>query len=161
MFSHVDLYGNEMMEKVAKDVCGLLTNFLFLRPHLSAIILSEKITKYCGGIGALIHHWYLDSKPDSAVTLEYDKDSRIALLRIVSGHKLSVSLSERYEIFATFTKCQDYQASAEHTLGCLGHSREDIYSNPFLLLDILRVFETLSHFVTLGKKSNNNNKTAL
>lgn len=85
------------------------------------------------------HHWYLGNRPVPALILACDRGSATALFRLSSGHLNCLSFCGNQKVFDICTKCHGQQASAEHILDCMGLFRDDIFSNPFLVLDFLRV----------------------
>ncbi|GFW61856.1 RNase H domain-containing protein [Trichonephila clavipes] len=85
------------------------------------------------------HHWYESKHPGSSFLLKCDRASQTAISRLKSGHIKSLFFCGGRKTFVLCTKCKTQQASPDHILGCLGLSREDVFSSPLLVLDFLRV----------------------
>ncbi|GFX27346.1 RNase H domain-containing protein [Trichonephila clavipes] len=47
------------------------------------------------------------------------------------------------KVFPTFIRCSACQASPEHTIDCLGYSKQDLYEEPVMVVDFLRVNEIM------------------
>ncbi|GFV08143.1 putative RNA-directed DNA polymerase from transposon BS [Trichonephila clavipes] len=111
--SHVDIFGNEQADRLAREGCRV-----------------EDSSS---------HHWYAAREPGSFLDLNCDRASKTAISRLASGHTKSLSFFEGRKSFKLCSKCKVQQASAEHILDCLGLSREDLYDSSLLVIDFLRV----------------------
>ncbi|GFX17340.1 probable RNA-directed DNA polymerase from transposon BS [Trichonephila clavipes] len=136
--SHVDIFGNEQADRLAREGCSLLTT------SSPAITYSEHQSKIYRQLSKQwkippSHHWYAAREPGSFLDLNCDRASKTAISRLASGHTKSLSFFEGRKTFKFCSKCKVQQASAEHILDCLGLSREDLYDSPLLVIDFLRV----------------------
>ncbi|GFY16475.1 putative RNA-directed DNA polymerase from transposon BS [Trichonephila clavipes] len=136
--SHVDIFGNEQADRLAREGCSLLTT------SSPAITYSEHQSKINRQISKEwnippSHHWYAAREPGSFLDLNCDRASKTAISRLASGHTKCLSFFEGRKTFKFCSKCKVQQASAEHILDCLGLSREDLYDSPLLVIDFLRV----------------------
>ncbi|GFW69756.1 putative RNA-directed DNA polymerase from transposon BS [Trichonephila clavipes] len=136
--SHVDIFGNEQADRLAREGCSLLTT------SSPAITYSEYQSKTNRQLSKKwkippSHHWYAAREPGSFLDLNCGRASKTAIYRLASGHTKSLSFFEGRKTFKFCSKCKVQQASAEHILDCLGLSREDLYDSPLLVINFLRV----------------------
>ncbi|GFV38982.1 RNase H domain-containing protein [Trichonephila clavipes] len=135
--SHVDIFGNEQADRLAREGCSLLTTS---SPAITYSEHQSKINRQLSKEWKIppSHHWYAAREPGSFLDLNCDRASKTAISRLASGHTKSLSFEGR-KTFKFCSKCKVQQASAEHILDCLGLSREDLYDSPLLVIDFLRV----------------------
>lgn len=136
--SHVDIHGNELADKLAREGCNQPI------PTSSTLTFQELYSRKKEQIMAdwrvpPTHHWYMGRKPGIALALDCDRSSSTALTRLASGHIKCLSFFEGSKRYDSCSKCGVHEASPRHILDCLGLSREDIYATPLLVLDFLRV----------------------
>ncbi|GFU77769.1 probable RNA-directed DNA polymerase from transposon BS [Trichonephila clavipes] len=136
--SHVDIFGNEQADRLAREGCSLLTTS---SPAITYSEHQSKINRQLSKQWKIppSHHWYAAREPGSFLDLNCDRASKTAISRLASGHTKSLSFFEGRKTFKFCSKCKVQQASAEHILDCLGLSREDLYDSPLLVIDFLRV----------------------
>ncbi|GFX75925.1 putative RNA-directed DNA polymerase from transposon BS [Trichonephila clavipes] len=136
--SHVDIFGNEQADRLAREGCSLLTTS---SPAITYSEHQSKINRQLSKEWKIppSHHWYAAREPGSFLDLNCDRASKTAISRLASGHTKSLSFFEGRKTFKFCSKCKVQQASAEHILDCLGLSREDLYDSPLLVIDFLRV----------------------
>ncbi|GFX07649.1 RNase H domain-containing protein [Trichonephila clavipes] len=136
--SHVDIFGNEQADRLARKGCSLLTTS---SPAITYSEHQSKINRQLSKEWKIppSHHWYAAREPGSFLDLNCDRASKTAISRLASGHTKSLSFFESRKTFKFCSKCKVQQASAEHILDCLGLSREDLYDSPLLVIDFLRV----------------------
>ncbi|GFX19280.1 probable RNA-directed DNA polymerase from transposon BS [Trichonephila clavipes] len=136
--SHVDIFGNEQADRLAREGCSLLTTS---SPAITYSEHQSKVNRQLSKEWKIppSHHWYAAREPGSFLDLNCDRASKTAISRLASGHTKSLSFFEGRKTFKFCSKCKVQQASAEHILDCLGLSREDLYDSPLLVIDFLRV----------------------
>ncbi|GFV65223.1 putative RNA-directed DNA polymerase from transposon BS [Trichonephila clavipes] len=136
--SHVDIFGNEQADLLAREGCSLLTTS---SPAITYSEHQSKINRQLSKEWKIppSHHWYVVREPGSFLDLNCDRASKTAISRLASGHTKSLSFLEGRKTFKFCSKYKVQQASAEHILDCLGLSREDLYDSPLLVIDYLRV----------------------
>ncbi|GFV05618.1 RNase H domain-containing protein [Trichonephila clavipes] len=140
--SHVDIFGNEQADRLAREGCSLLTTSspaITYSEHQSEI--NRQLSKEWKIPLSLSpsHHWYAARELGSFLDLNCDRASKTAISRLASGHTKSLSFFEGRKTFKFCSKCKVQQASAEHILDCLCLSREDLYDSPLLVVDFLRI----------------------
>ncbi|GFY33386.1 uncharacterized protein TNCV_1898381 [Trichonephila clavipes] len=79
------------------------------------------------------------------------------LTRFRSGHFQTLTFSDGNKVFPTCLRCSVSQASPEHILDCLGLSKQDLYEDPLMVLDFLRVNEIRLGLAWLDMEMSNNN----
>ncbi|GFY27229.1 probable RNA-directed DNA polymerase from transposon BS [Trichonephila clavipes] len=136
--SHVDIFGNEQTDRLAREGCSLLTTS---SPAITYSEHQSKVNRQLSKEWKIppSHHWYAAQGTGLFSDLNCDRASKTAISRLASGHTKSLSFFEGRKTFKFCSKCKVQQASAEHILGCLGLSREDLYDSPLLVIDFLRV----------------------
>ncbi|XP_021002430.2 uncharacterized protein [Parasteatoda tepidariorum] len=144
--SHVDIFGNEQADRLAKEGCSHLTS------SSSALTFSEYQSKIKSHLSKKwrippSHHWYAAKEPGSSLVHTGERASQTAISRLTSGHTNSLSYFKGRKTYAVCSKCEAQQASAEHYLDCLGLSKEDLYASPLLVIDFLRVNNKLLDLV--------------
>ncbi|GFU71009.1 RNase H domain-containing protein [Trichonephila clavipes] len=92
--SHVDIFGNEQADRLARESCSLLTT------SSPAITYSEHQSKINRQLSKewkipLSHHWYAAREPGSFLDLNCYRASKTAISRLASGHTKSLSPSLR------------------------------------------------------------------
>ncbi|GFW06589.1 uncharacterized protein TNCV_2189221 [Trichonephila clavipes] len=85
------------------------------------------------------HHRYEGNRPGLALALKCDRCSQTTLSRLASGYIKCLSFSANKKIFSIYARCQDHQASPKHVMRCTDLKSKDIYIDPLLVLDFLRV----------------------
>lgn len=136
--SHVDIFGNELADNLAKEGSGLSTTssseltYLELYSQKNSQIRNEWLVPPA-------HHWYKGSKPGLPLSLTCDRKSCTSLSRLASGHLRCLVFSGGNKSYPTCPKCHQHQASPAHILDCLGLRWEDIYSSPLQVIDFLGV----------------------
>ncbi|GFV06337.1 u3 small nucleolar RNA-associated protein 4 [Trichonephila clavipes] len=132
--SHVDIFGNEQADRLAREGCSLLTTS---SPAITYSEHQSKVNRQLSKEWKIppSHHWYAAREPGSFLDLNCDRASKTAISRLASGHTKSLSFFEGRKTFKFCSKCKVQQASAEHILDCLGLSREDLYDSPLLVID--------------------------
>ncbi|GFV49991.1 RNase H domain-containing protein [Trichonephila clavipes] len=63
-----------------------------------------------------------------------------------SGHLRTLTFRNGNKVFPTLVRFSASQASVEHILDCLGLSKQDIYEDPLMVLDLLRVKKIVDLF---------------
>ncbi|GBO14548.1 hypothetical protein AVEN_264268-1 [Araneus ventricosus] len=132
--SHVDIYGNEVADDLAKQGTA---EPLFSTPSLTfdEIYSIRKNKDLKTWRVPPSHDWYKRSNPGGFIGPACDR----ALSRFVSGHLRSCSFSHGNKVFPVCAKSGIASASPEHILSCLRLSRETFETDPLLALDFLRV----------------------
>ncbi|XP_071037921.1 zinc finger protein 271-like [Parasteatoda tepidariorum] len=144
--SHVDIFGNEQADRLAKEGCSHLTS------SSSALTFSEYQSKIKSHLSKKwrippSHHWYAAKEPGSSLVHVGDRASQTAISRLASGHTNSLSYFKGRKTYAVCSKCEAQQASAEHILDCLGLSKEDLYASPLLVIDFLRIKGSTTYWI--------------
>ncbi|GFV33745.1 putative RNA-directed DNA polymerase from transposon BS [Trichonephila clavipes] len=132
--SHVDIFGNEQADRLARESCSLLTTY---SPVITYSEHQSKINRQLSKEWKIppSHHWYAAREPGSFLDLNCDRASKTAISRLASRHTKSLSFFEGRKTFKFCSKCKVQQASAEYILDSLGLSREDLYDSPLLIID--------------------------
>ncbi|GFX28430.1 RNase H domain-containing protein [Trichonephila clavipes] len=112
--SHVELYGDEMVDKLAKEGCYLPTPSTAVLTYLELYSLKKSQTLAECRVSPT-HHWYVGNRARYGHSLQgCDRYSQITLSRFSSGHIKCLSFSANKIIFSICARCQDHQASPEH-----------------------------------------------
>ncbi|GFY16896.1 RNase H domain-containing protein [Trichonephila clavipes] len=85
------------------------------------------------------HRWYEAKQPGGSLFLQCNMKEQTILIRFRSGHLRTLTLRDGNKVFPTCVRCFACQISPEHILDCLGLSKQDLYEDPLLVLDFLRV----------------------
>ncbi|GFX52758.1 RNase H domain-containing protein [Trichonephila clavipes] len=125
--SHVELYGNEMVNKLAKEGCNLLTLSSSALIYLELYSL-KKILKIWWMPPT--HHRYVGNRPGLALALKCDRCSQTTLARLASDHIKYLSFSADKKLFSICARCQNHQASPEHIMRCMDLKSKELI--PFL-----------------------------
>ncbi|GFW69737.1 RNase H domain-containing protein [Trichonephila clavipes] len=96
--SHVDIFGNEQADRLAREGCSLLTT------SSPAITYSEYQSKTNRQLSKKwkippSHHWYAAREPGSFLDLNCGRASKTAIYRLASGHTKSLSFFEGRKTF--------------------------------------------------------------
>ncbi|GFU86681.1 RNase H domain-containing protein [Trichonephila clavipes] len=89
------------------------------------------------------HHWYEAKLPGGSLSLQCNMQEQTILTRFRSGHLRTLTFKDENKVFLTCVRCSPCHASPEHILDCLGLSKQDIYEDPLMVLDFLRVNEIM------------------
>ncbi|GBN56025.1 hypothetical protein AVEN_32044-1 [Araneus ventricosus] len=79
-----------------------------------------------------VHHWYQGSRPGGCLSIDCNRRDQTTLTRFLSGHIRSLTCSGNSKCFEICPKCTAEQATPDHIPACLGHSKQDLVSNPLL-----------------------------
>ncbi|GFX89067.1 RNase H domain-containing protein [Trichonephila clavipes] len=111
---YVNIAGNEIADALAK--------YGIAQPTMNSapLICSE------------LHSIYINNRQEQTI-----------LTRFWSGHLQTLTFKDVKKVFPTCVRCSACQASPEHILDCLGLSKQDLYEDPLMILDILRVNEIM------------------
>lgn len=136
--SHVDIHGNETADLLAKEGSSEPLN------TSDSLTYSEIFSRAISSDSASwnippAHHWYQGKRPGEALSLQCCRSDQTAITRFKSGHIRSLCYTNGKKTFPICAKCSSEQAAPDHILDCLGLSRLDLYSNPIMVLDFLRV----------------------
>ncbi|GFX19829.1 RNase H domain-containing protein [Trichonephila clavipes] len=115
--SHVNIFGNEQVDLLAKEVCNAsppISSTLTLSKHQSRV-QSEILKKWRNPPN---HNWYESKHPGSSFLLKCGRASQIAISRQKSGH--IKSLLWRQEDFCSLHQVQDSASLSKSHLGQLG-----------------------------------------
>lgn len=137
--SHVDLEGNETADTLAKAGACETTEPLAPLTFLEFFSRVKSINKTTWFVPPE-HQWYQCSRPGGSLYSGLKRQDQTTLARFRSGHLRSLIFPDGYKSFETCSKCSSDQASPEHILACLGLSKHDLFDNPLMVLDFLRVF---------------------
>ncbi|GFT51180.1 RNase H domain-containing protein [Trichonephila clavipes] len=85
------------------------------------------------------HHRYEAKRPGGSLFLQCSRQEQTILTRFQSGHLRALTFKDKNKVFPTCVRCSACQASPEHILDCLGLSKQDLYEDPLMVLDFLRV----------------------
>ncbi|GFV67730.1 RNase H domain-containing protein [Trichonephila clavipes] len=85
------------------------------------------------------HHWYEAKRPGASLFLQCSRKEHTILTRFRSGHLRTLTFRDGNKVFPTCVRCSACQASPEHILDSLGLSKQDLYEDPPIVLDLLRV----------------------
>ncbi|GFV29605.1 probable RNA-directed DNA polymerase from transposon X-element [Trichonephila clavipes] len=95
--SHVDIFGNEQADRLAREGCSLLTTS---SPAITSQSTSPKlIGNYLRSGRFPSHHWYAARESGSFLDLNCDSASKTAISRLASGHTKSLSFFEGRKTF--------------------------------------------------------------
>ncbi|GFY07427.1 uncharacterized protein TNCV_5086121 [Trichonephila clavipes] len=92
--SHVDIFGNEQADRLAREGCSLLTTS---SPAITYSEHQSKVNRQLSKEWKIppSHHWYAAREPGSFLDLNCDRASKTAISRLASGHTKSLSPSLR------------------------------------------------------------------
>ncbi|GFW73091.1 probable RNA-directed DNA polymerase from transposon X-element [Trichonephila clavipes] len=92
--SHVDIFGNEQADRLAREDCSLLTTS---SPAITYSEHQSKINRQLSKEWKIppSHHWYAAREQGSFLDLNCDRASKTAISRLASGHMKSLSPSLR------------------------------------------------------------------
>ncbi|GBO29875.1 hypothetical protein AVEN_56735-1, partial [Araneus ventricosus] len=133
--SHVDIYGNEVADNLAKQGTAepLCSTPSLTFDEIYSIRKNKDLKTWRVPPS---HDWYKRSSPGGSIGLACDRADQTALSRFVSGHLRSCSFSHGNKVFPVCAKCG---VASEHILSCLRLSRETFETDPLLALDFSRV----------------------
>ncbi|GFT37912.1 RNase H domain-containing protein [Trichonephila clavipes] len=134
--SHVNITGNEIADSLAKD--GAAQHTL----NSAVLTYSELHSTYINNKQSTIppaHHRYEAKRPGGSLFLQCSRQEQTILTRFQSGHLRALTFRDGNKVFPTCVRCSACQASPEHILDCLGLSKQDLYEDPLMVLDFLRV----------------------
>ncbi|GFV69437.1 RNase H domain-containing protein [Trichonephila clavipes] len=104
------------------------------RPRIAPTYINSKQTTVPPA-----HHWYDTKRPGGSLFLQCSRKEQNILTRFWCGHLRTLTFRDCNKVFPTCVRCSVYQASPEQILDCLGFSKQDLYEDPLILLDFLRV----------------------
>lgn len=137
--SHVDIYGNEIADDLAKqgsvETLSSVASLTF--DELYSIRKNKDLKTWRIPPS---HDWYWRSSPGGSIGLPLDRADQTALSRFASGHLRSCYYSHGDKVFPVCAKCGVESASPEHILACLRLPKETFATDPLLALDFLRVY---------------------
>lgn len=136
--SHVDLFGNEKADCLAKDGCSLPAPASDELTYAELFSQAKNINRR-NWLVPPTHDWYRANKPGQSLVLPCDRKINTCLSRLASGHLKCLSFSQGIKTYPLCPKCHQHQASAEHILSCLELQWEEIYTSPLLVYDFLFV----------------------
>ncbi|GFX01501.1 RNase H domain-containing protein [Trichonephila clavipes] len=89
--SHVDIFGNEQADRLAREGCSLLTTS---SPAITYSEHQSKVNRQLSKEWKIppSHHWYAAREPGSFLDLNCDRASKTAISRLASGHTKSLLL---------------------------------------------------------------------
>ncbi|GFV17021.1 RNase H domain-containing protein [Trichonephila clavipes] len=101
--SHVDIFGNEQEDRLAREGCSLLTTS---SPAITYSEYQSKINRQLSKEWKIppSHHWYAAREPGSFLDLNCDRASKTAISRLASGHTKSLSFFEGRKTFKFCSK---------------------------------------------------------
>jgi len=136
--SHVDIFGNEMADGLAK--AGAEETVAPFAP-LTYLELFSKCKTKIRTIWMVPpeHPWSQSKIPGGSMAQGIDRRDQTSLTRFLSGHLLSMTFVGGIKHFDICTKCTSAEASPHHILSCLGLTRQDLVQAPLLVLDFFRV----------------------
>ncbi|GFV57815.1 uncharacterized protein TNCV_3071941 [Trichonephila clavipes] len=82
-------------------------------------------------------------QPVGFLFLQCSRQEQIILTRFWSGDLRTLTFRDGNKVFPTCVRCSACQASPEHILDCQGLSKQDLYEDPLMVLDFLRVNEIM------------------
>ncbi|GFV63714.1 RNase H domain-containing protein [Trichonephila clavipes] len=134
--SHIGLFGNDTADLLAKE--GVTENLMSRR----TLTFSEIFSKTKSLIQELwktppTHPWYNRQAPGGALSIKADRVVQTTISRLASGHIRGLSFNLGQKIYENCTKCNLVQATPDHLLFCAGLEREDIYSSPLLVCQVI------------------------
>ncbi|GFU52247.1 RNase H domain-containing protein [Trichonephila clavipes] len=135
-FSHINIAGNEIADSLAKDGAAQHTM------NSAALTYSELHSTYINSKQTTVppdNNWYEAKRPAGSLFLQYSRKEQTILTRFRSGHLRTLTFRDGNKVFPTCIMCSACQASPEHILDCLGLSKQDLYEDPLIVLDFLRV----------------------
>ncbi|GFV33751.1 probable RNA-directed DNA polymerase from transposon BS [Trichonephila clavipes] len=83
--SHVDIFGNEQADRLARESCSLLTTY---SPVITYSEHQSKINRQLSKEWKIppSHHWYASREPGSFLDVNCDRASKTAISRLARGH---------------------------------------------------------------------------
>ncbi|XP_054713017.1 uncharacterized protein LOC129222530 [Uloborus diversus] len=136
--SHVDIYGNELADTLAKESLAHPTPFTSELTYLE-LFSQQKANNKEKWLIPPSHNWYKGKRPGQTLALPCERQTNTLLSRLASGHLKSLTFSGSAKRFPICPKCQQDQASPQHILSCLGLDWNDIFDSPLLVSDFIRV----------------------
>ncbi|GFS89239.1 RNase H domain-containing protein [Trichonephila clavipes] len=85
------------------------------------------------------HRWYEAKRPGGSVFLQCSRNEQNILTRFRSGNLRTLTFRDDNKVFSTCVRCSACQSSPELILDCLALSKQDLYEDPLIVLDFLRV----------------------
>ncbi|GBO11875.1 hypothetical protein AVEN_17256-1 [Araneus ventricosus] len=107
----------------------------------------------------LVHHWYQGSRPGGCLSIDCKRRDQTTLSRFLSWDIRNLTFSENFKCFGICPKCSTEQAIPDHILACPGLSKQDLVSNPLLILDFFGVQRLMDLIYLCGSLGIINNKT--
>ncbi|GBM22231.1 hypothetical protein AVEN_273420-1 [Araneus ventricosus] len=136
--SHVNIQGNEIADALAEAGADDASVPSAPLTYLELFSRAKGRNKTICLIPA-VHHWYQGSRPGGCLSIDCSRRDQTTLTRFLSGHIRSLTFSDNSMCFEMCPKCTAEQATPDHILACLGLSKQDLVSNPLLILDFFRV----------------------
>ncbi|GFX82395.1 RNase H domain-containing protein [Trichonephila clavipes] len=135
-FLHVNFAGNEIADALAKDGAAQpprkLALFIYSKLH-STYINNKQSTI------SPAHHWYEAKRPGSYLSFQYNRQGQTILTSLWSAHLRPLTFKNGNKVLPTGVRCSACQVYPEHILDCLGLTKQDLYEDHLMVLDILRV----------------------
>ncbi|GFX30113.1 uncharacterized protein TNCV_2618231 [Trichonephila clavipes] len=78
-----------------------------------------------------------------SLPLQCSRQEQTILTHFRSGHLRTLTFKDGNIVFPTCVRCSACQASPVHILDCLGLSKQNLYEDPLMVLDFLRVNEIM------------------
>ncbi|GFY31213.1 RNase H domain-containing protein [Trichonephila clavipes] len=85
------------------------------------------------------HHWNETKWRGGSLFLQCSRKEQTILTRFRSGHLRTLTFTDGNKMCPTCVRCSACQASPEHILDCLELLKQDLYEDPLIVLDFLRV----------------------
>ncbi|GBO23160.1 hypothetical protein AVEN_204209-1 [Araneus ventricosus] len=138
ILSHVNIQGNEIVDALAKagadDASVPSAPLTYFELFPKAKIRNKSIW-----VIPPVHHWYQGSRPGGCLSIDCNRRDQTTLTRLLSRHIRSLTFSDNSKCFEICPKCTAEQATPDHILACLGHSKQVLVSNPLLILEFFGV----------------------
>ena len=139
--SHVDIYGNEVADSLAKEGSEAPAPFPVLTfPEAYSIKKNRTKLKW---LIPPANNWYKRKSPGGSLGLTCDRKDQTTLSRFASGHLKTLTFQGGLKVFPICGKCATEMASPDHILDCLQLSWEDLVKEPLIVVDFLRVFDLM------------------
>ncbi|GFU53368.1 RNase H domain-containing protein [Trichonephila clavipes] len=133
---HVNIASNEIANSVAKDKAAQHTM------NSAALTYSELHSTYINSKQTTIppaHHWYEAKRPGGSLFVSMRQEGTNYSDSFSEWPLRTWTFRDGNKVFPTCVRCSASQASPEHILDCLGLTKQDLYEDPLMVLDFLRV----------------------
>ncbi|GFV36992.1 RNase H domain-containing protein [Trichonephila clavipes] len=139
--SHVGLPGNEEADDLAKAATSIpvdLEDHVVLTSTDICSRAKELIRKTW--VDPLVHPWYFQRHPESAISFKGSKLYPTVFWRLSTVHLRCMNFEGDKRSFPICTKCNTSHFSPQNILLYLGFSCEEAVASPLLVLDFVQIY---------------------